>query len=367
MDRLTPGRPLPPAWPSSISLLVVRQFTQHVNLFSLRVQMITTVRRSSDLMPYRFAPVALLILALFAPMSAVSQRSTNDRVRLLFTGDILLSRQVERELKHQHRSPWIHLRKLFHNADWVGGNFEGVVGSARECVMSKSPCFATPEFDVELLKNAGFRLLTTENNHAGDLGSTGRKQTLQAFQHEGLLAVDFANSPQFVHLARLELALIAVTTVPAADGRVQEVPSVEVLKKLQQARLHANVVIVSIHWGNELVPWPSSAQRNQAAWLVEHGADLVLGHHPHVIQPPECIAGSPVFFSLGNHVFDQANPRTKEGLIADCYFTDSRFHCQGISTHTDPGTSVPRLSGPDREANSALKGCAPAIKQRLDN
>lgn len=313
-------------------------------------------------MNYRAAKAALLAFTLLATFPAVSQPPRKEQVRLLFTGDILLSREVEAELKHHDRSPWINFQNLFHDVDWVGGNFEGAVGPAAQCVSNKSPCFAASEPDVELLKDAGFRALTIENNHAGDLGTTGRKETLRAFQHLGLLAVDFENSPQFVHLGRWEIALIAITTVPAADGRKQQVPSREVLEKLQLAKLRANLVVVSIHWGNELVPWPSSVQRKQAAWLVEHGADLVLGHHPHVIQRPECVAGRPVFFSLGNHVFDQANPKTKDGLISDCYLKDDRLRCQGIRTHTDLGTSVPRLLGPDRAVNSALSGCAPRIK-----
>ena len=327
------------------------------------------VRWSVDLMNYRVAQAVLFTLTLFATATTNAQRSTStkDQVRLLFTGDILLSRGVQRELQHRRRSPWIACQRLFHDVDWVGGNFEGAIGPAAQCVTSAGPCFAARESDVELLKSAGFRALTTENNHAGDLGSTGRKQTRQAFQHAGLLAVDFENSPQFIELAKFEIALVAITTIPAADGRVQEVPSEVVLEKLRLARLRANIVVVSIHWGNELVPWPSSTQRKQAAWLVEHGADLVLGHHPHVLQRPECIAGSPVFFSLGNHVFDQANPRTKEGLIADCRLNQGRLHCQGIRTQTGPGTSVPRVLSPGRDPTPDLAGCAPKIKERSDN
>jgi poly-gamma-glutamate synthesis protein (capsule biosynthesis protein) len=166
-----------------------------------------------------------------------------------------------------------------------------------------------------------------------------------------------------VQFTKLKIALIAITTVPAADGGVQEVPSGRVLEKLRLAKSQAGLVIVSIHWGNELVPWPSGDQRKQAAWLIDNGADLVLGHHPHVIQAPQCIAGRPVFFSLGNHVFDQANPKTKEGVIADCLVTGGRLHCRAIRTHTSPGTTVPRLAGLEDEANSHLAACSPAISK----
>jgi hypothetical protein len=103
----------------------------------------------------------------------------------------------------------------------------------------------------------------------------------------------------------------------------------------------ASLVFVSIHWGNELMEWPSDLQRREATWLIGQGADLILGHHPHVIQRPECVSGRPVFFSLGNHLFDQASPKTKEGIIADCRIRGGRLHSQAIRTHTELGTTAP--------------------------
>lgn len=306
--------------------------------------------------------LTFLLALLLTIITAFGQAPGKHDLRLLFTGDILLSRQVEIELKIGIRSPWANFQKLFHRADWVGGNFEGAIGRPPDCISSKSPCFATSDSAAQLLKDAGFHAVTAENNHAGDLGSVGRKQTRKAFQQAGLAAVDFENSPQFFHLDKTEIALIAVTTIPAADGRVQHIPSAEVYEKLRLAKLRANVVIVSIHWGNELMDWPSAGQRKEAAWLVEQGADLVLGHHPHVIQGPECVGGKPIFFSLGNHVFDQANPKTKQGMIADCRVRSGRLHCQGIRTRTEPGTTIPILTSPYRVSDTALATCTPEIK-----
>jgi len=319
--------------------------------------MITVVRQSSDSIRLRVVHAAILTLALLANLPASAQSSAPDRVHLLFTGDILLSRQVQAEVRHRKRSPWNDLRRLFRGAEWVGGNLEGAVGPASDCASNRSPCFAVAENDIDLLKIAGFRALTTENNHAGDLGSPARKRTLQELRRAGLVGVDFESSPEFTQLGKVKIALIAVTTIPAADGRVQRVPSAELLEKLQAAKLRADFVLVSIHWGSELVPWPGQEQRRQAAWLVEHGADVVLGHHPHVIQPAECVAGRPVFFSLGNHVFDQADPRTKEGLIADCEVNEGRMRCRGLRTRTRPGSSFPSFAGADEAADKALAGC----------
>jgi poly-gamma-glutamate synthesis protein (capsule biosynthesis protein) len=166
---------------------------------------------------------------------------------------------------------------------------------------------------VKLLKLAGFRGLTLENNHAGDLGSAGRERMRKLLQQESLAAIDFENSPFTAQAGDEKIALVSVTLIPAADGRVQKIPSDEISEKLQKARQLADLVVVSIHWGHEYQKLVDATQREQAHWLIRQGADLIVGHHPHVVQTPECIEGHPVFFSLGNHVFDQTYPPTKEG------------------------------------------------------
>jgi hypothetical protein len=85
----------------------------------------------------------------------------------------------------------------------------------------------------------------------------------------------------------------------------------------------------------------------------------VVGHHPHVVQDAECVDGRPVFFSLGNHVFDQKYPATKSGLIADCGLSSRALRCLGIRTRTSAGTSVPRIDS--ASAFASLRRCAVPI------
>jgi poly-gamma-glutamate synthesis protein (capsule biosynthesis protein) len=203
--------------------------------------------------------------------------------------------------------------------------------------------------------------VTAENNHSGDLGQAGRTETRAVFQQSGLLALDFDSSPQFFRFGELTVGFVAVTTIRAADGRVQQVPSVELAQKLRSARQLANLVVVSIHWGNELQDWPTDTQQQQARWLVEHGADLIVGHHPHVVQAPACVEGRPVFFSLGNHLFDQKYAETKDGLIADCHIQAGRLLCGALNTHTDETTAFPKLTGRSAAADQALASCSPQL------
>lgn len=285
-------------------------------------------------------------------------------VRLLFTGDILLARQVKVEIDRTHASPWDSLASLFARADWVAGNFEGAIGAEAECrVQAGAPCFAFSDTAPALLAAAGFKAVSLENNHAGDVGAEGRTRTRGALGAAGILGFDFERSPRFVRVGEQTMAMIAVSMERSADGRVQAVPSVELAQKLRLARTLANIVVVSVHWGNELQDWPNETQHSAAEWLVDHGADLVVGHHPHVVQKADCVHGRPVFFSLGNHVFDQKYPETKDGLIADCTIQSSRLKCGGIRTHARRGSAMPVVSG--AMSDTALARCTVALAPGL--
>lgn len=111
----------------------------------------------------------LIFGCLFGVIPAVCQE--NQELRLLFTGDILLSRQVQREIEQTGRFPWLPFANLFHNATWVAGNLEGAVGNARDCIPgdANSPCFNIPPSLVPLLSKVGFHALGIANNHASDL------------------------------------------------------------------------------------------------------------------------------------------------------------------------------------------------------
>lgn len=280
-------------------------------------------------------------------------------LRLLFTGDVLFSQQVAAEIRLRHQSPWVNLGELLHSADWVGGNLEGAVGASSNCreVSPSSPCFAIDPSLLALARSAGFAALGNENNHAGDLGPAGRESTRQALGAADLLPLTFEGSPAFVRLGQLTIAVVSVTTVADHDGIPAELPSITLEQKLRLAHALANVVVVSVHWGSELIDWPTERQRQQATWLIAHGADVIFGHHPHVVQSPECVAGKPVFFSLGNHIFDQKYPATKEGLIADCRITGASLSCGALRTRTPSGSSFPMDARTDPSMGQRLAAC----------
>ncbi|HYV49727.1 MAG TPA: CapA family protein [Myxococcaceae bacterium] len=268
--------------------------------------------------------------------------------RWVFTGDVMLARGVGREIALRGgASPWLKMRKFFAGADLVMGNLEGSVGEPEDCL--GEPCFAVQVDALRFPKAAGFTALGLENNHIADLGPDGPRRTREALVQARISPITFQGSPTFFKSQGHVLSLIAVSNVKGKDGRRTEVPSDALRQKLRLARSLSDWVVVSIHWGAELADWPQPKQREMAKWLIAQGADLIIGHHPHVVEPPECVDGRPVFFSLGNHVFDQKYPETKQGLIAECTVEEDQLTCAGVATTTGPRTSFPEVQAAERK------------------
>ena len=234
---------------------------------------------------------------------------------------------------------------MFHSADLVIGNLEGAVGDSKEQINPsfESPVFAIDSSDIALLNRAGFNAISIENNHSFDLGTEGKTRTIATLIKNDIKPICFENSPNFITVKNKVISIISVNLVLNRDSFKYQIPSIELKQKLRLARSLSNLVIVSIHWGSELLEWPSMEQRDVAKWLVSNGADIIIGHHPHVIQKPELVDGKPVFFSLGNHLFDQKYADTKEGLIVEIRIIDGKFYCSGLKTRTQKNSFYPEV------------------------
>lgn len=298
------------------------------------------------------AILGVLLSTLLTPAGAVGPA---DGVRLVFAGDILLSRQVERELDLRKGSPWETLSPLFHKADFVMGNFEGAVGESDSCpaeLAEKHLCFAVREDFLPLLREAGFSAVGVENNHSGDLGPAGKQRTAEALNRAEVGALDFAGSPYFYRRKGITISIVAVDLTSGKS------PLVELRQKLRLATNFSDLVVAYVHWGSELKDWVSDDQELMAGWLVENGADLVVGHHPHVIERASCVSGKPVFYSLGNNLFDQKYPATKEGALADCVIKNGEMRCGALRSKTGESSFFPLVAELDKDLTDNLSSCA---------
>jgi hypothetical protein len=303
--------------------------------------------------------LALAAAALVFLGGAATRAQNAEEARLLFAGDVLLGREVAREIEQRGgASPWSAMQGLGDVA-FAMANFEGAVGDGDGCKSqtSASPCFEIHPDALRHLAAAGFTAGGRAHKHAGDLGDEGRRRARTELSAAGIDSLTFDDSPGFVRIGHHVVAVVALNLVRGRDGSTNPAPSLETARKLRLARAFADWVVVFVHWGAELKDWPHPSQRSLAEWFVSNGADLVIGHHPHVVTAPECVNGRPVFYSLGNHVFDQKYPETKRGLIADCRIRDNALSCSPLPTETPPGSSFPRLGG-TTTGGEAIATCA---------
>jgi hypothetical protein len=313
-------------------------------------------RESAMKRSFKLVVAFTLKLLLFSPSNA---SAGEEPTRLVFTGDILLSRQVQREITLKSgQSPWSKMGDFFKGADWVMGNLEGSVGDPARCPeKDRSLCFAISPDALSFSKNAGFTAFGIENNHSSDLGNSGRKATREELSRNGLSAIEYEQSPGFFKDKNRIFSFIALSNIPGRDHQKIEIPSNGLRQKIRLAKSLSDWVIVYVHWGTELTDWPQPKQKEMARWLINQGADVIIGHHPHVVQPPECIQGKPVFFSLGNHVFDQKYPATKRGLIADCTATGEQLSCSSVATTTPTNSSFPEVAKQNSEKETDISNC----------
>ena len=175
-----------------------------------------------------------------------------------------------------------------------------------------------PPESSETLRSAGFDLLSLANNHTLDAGVPGLLETSSRLKASGIEPLGVDPDPTIHKANGLRIAFMALNLVPGGiDSDIGEAEDM-----MRAARALADVVIVSVHWGLEYHLEPSLAQERMAHQLSQAGADLVLGHHPHVVQPLEIVRQGEadsqrdtlVAYSLGNFVFDQFDERTRQGL-----------------------------------------------------
>jgi len=305
-----------------------------------------------------------------APSKALSKpvsTSTNSHqpLRLRFVGDIVLGRYgVDGFRKFAAIAPKLDGLSEWLEGDLVLANLETPVASTLPVKGPRGPGSyfgADPEM-LKPIARLGFTHLGLANNHAEDLGAEGLLETSVHVKGVGLVPIGSARveAPQ-VRFERLLLRgraiqLVAITTIMNFEhseyqARVPYVPLqalAPTLTPLIREIPRNELAIVFVHWGQEDDPSPGGLQREVAHELVDAGADLVIGHHPHVLQAIETYSGSLIAYSLGNFLFDSYAAKRRIGAILAVDFEDPGFCTARVSfipTHSTISPSYkPRLA-----------------------
>jgi poly-gamma-glutamate capsule biosynthesis protein CapA/YwtB (metallophosphatase superfamily) len=260
-----------------------------------------------------------------------------DQVTFAFVGDILPAANVAQWMKKNgYDYPYRKARSLLEAADIAAGNLEAPITDRGTPAKNKQYVFRGPAAVLPALKDAGLDVLSLANNHTMDYGWIGLQDTMDALDEHKLKHMGSgydeteAFTPVYIEAKGMTVAFIGISRVlPETSwkagarhpGVADGYNPAQAEKAIRAAKKNADLVVVLVHWGIERADRPDKFQTTLGHRLVDAGADLVVGSHPHVLQGFEFYKDKWIAYSLGNFVFHSTrSSKTAETgvLTASC-------------------------------------------------
>ena len=257
--------------------------------------------------------------------------SDSEKIILTAVGDILIANAPE-SLEKENYPGYIFagIAQFLDGADVVAGNLEGPL-AAFGLPMENKYCIHSSSIAAEGLKVAGFDLLFLANNHILDYGEESLVETTRLLDNSGLLFtgagknIACAREPALIEMKGVKLGFLAyawveVTEATAATHRSAGVAPMEyrlIKEDILKLKKKVDSVIISLHWGfcEYHLPYPRHIEL--AHKLIDAGADVIIGHHPHVLQGIEEYSNGLIAYSIGNLVFPDYEFRGKKITNSD--------------------------------------------------
>jgi D-alanyl-D-alanine carboxypeptidase len=262
----------------------------------------------------------------------VTPEAKDEIIRLMFVGDIMMDRGILSTIKNNASGDFsFHFKNIsesLRDADILFGNLEGPIsenGSRRGSVYS----FRMPPETLKALYDEGFDIMSLANNHMGDYGREAMEDTFEHLKRAGIKYVGAGSSikkalePTIIERGGLKVGYLAFSDVgpkwmsaSVNSSGILIANESDLTESIRQANTSTDILVVSFHFGEEYETSSHSRQQKLARMAIDEGANIVIGHHPHVVQEVERYNGGVIAYSLGNFIFDQAFSKdTKEGLM----------------------------------------------------
>ncbi len=269
-----------------------------------------------------------------------------DGIKLMAVGDVMLSRYIGKVIEAKGgKFPFERIKPTLKQGDVVFGNLESVLGDEDDKIRfpDKPYNFIAPITMARTLKDAGFTVLSLANNHAMDYGASALSKTQTALDAEGIKTfgagadIEAARQSAVIIIKGVRFAFLGYGIGHSPDiyasakrPGVAPLASREIVKDVKKAREKADVVIVSLHWGMEYNDTPDEKQRDTAHKIIDAGADIIIGHHPHVMQRIEVYKDKVIAYSLGNFLFDQKGKGTDRSIILVLDYDGKKFKSASV-------------------------------------
>ncbi len=239
-------------------------------------------------------------------------------VTLMFGGDVTLSDSYTDVAGNNPKWPFAKIDE-YRQADLAMVNLEGPLTQATTPLADKQFKFKSePEPTAKALKEGGIDIVTLANNHIMDYQEPGLTETLQALNQAGIQHVGAghnvteARRPDIIEVKGQRIAYLGYygfdfQTAGDSTPGANYADEARISADIKAIRDQVDWVVVNYHWGQELADRPADWQVDLAHFTIDQGADLVVGHHPHVLQGAEIYKGRPIAYSLGNFIFGGKN------------------------------------------------------------
>ncbi len=226
--------------------------------------------------------------------------------RVYLAGDVMAGRTFHGFDAHDWGVAFSEVNTVISDADLVVFNLESPLQS--DAVISGDMDLTTGPFFLEVFPGKTPALATTANNHSRDRGVSGLLRTCERLEEYGVYSVGAADETVLIPIGDDDWLAAAFDDTPMNDTAFEDFLA-------QLSPCAEGLCLVSVHWGDEYTVQPSSRQRELARSLAEAGVEVVLGHHPHVLQPVEWIdtqgGRTLVAYSMGNLLFDMTLPDSR--------------------------------------------------------
>jgi poly-gamma-glutamate synthesis protein (capsule biosynthesis protein) len=244
------------------------------------------------------------------------------RLSMIMAGDALIHGAVYHDAnigndQYDFKPMFEEIKPFVQNYDLAFYNQETIIGG-KELGLSTYPRFNSPKEIGDALLDAGFNMVSLANNHTLDRGEQAILNSLNYWRDKKIVfagsysSFEERNKIQVYEKNKIRYALLSYTTstnglkAPTGKEYLVNVYSDEIVKEdIERIKNNTDLIVVSMHWGVEYTHTPTAEQKRIANHLASLGVDIVIGHHPHVIQPIEFINDTLVIYSLGNFISAQ--------------------------------------------------------------
>lgn len=282
----------------------------------------------------------LLLFSLLSFLTGAAEPGAPQGADLLFVGDAMqhqaqldVARQLGGGKAYDYSSCFTYIAPTVTEADYAVCNLEVPLGGGPD--YTGYPCFSAPDSYAVALKDAGFDMFLTANNHTLDRRDRAARRTITALDSLGVdhvgtyhdrsdreRKVPFVKDINGIRVGFLNYTYGTNGIEPVDGVEVSLIDKEMMAREIDRTRkAGAEIVVVAIHWGVEYVLLPNSNQKELAQFLIDHGVDMIIGGHPHVIQPMEVVRNEKegkdvlLVYSLGNFISNMKTADTRGGVL----------------------------------------------------